>query len=200
MCGTVHHGRASTVGDSRNITSEASSVYERPLQAVTFPQCLDLGMVVLDRRPKGSGLEIASAPCGSRTAERIDRRRRRLPPSRVRLPHGKRELPPREAPTDVTLVLPAAGNHTDVFANRFNLAERTEEGKVMYRRAFVGACLTLVALVAIGMPVAASSTTSAGNTTRAAAAAIRVKATIPVGNHPEAVAANPPHQHHLRGQ
>src|SRR6266511_4187030 len=94
------------------------------------------------------------------------------------------------ADTALTLVLPPAANHTDAFANRLNLAERTREGKAMNRRALVGACLTLVLLVAVGMPATASAAAPARNTTLAAAAAVRVRATIPVSSA-FAVATNP---------
>jgi YVTN family beta-propeller protein len=61
----------------------------------------------------------------------------------------------------------------------------------MYRRTFVGACLTLVLLVAVGMPATASPAAPARDTTLAATAAIKVRTTIPVGTSPFGVAANP---------
>ena len=91
---------------------------------------------------------------------------------------------PRGAWDDAGACLPSAANHTDVFANRLNVVEQTEgEGTVMRRRAFVGACLTLVLLVAVGMPAVASP---------AAPAARKPKVTtIPVGLGPVRVATNP---------
>ena len=53
----------------------------------------------------------------------------------------------------------------------------------MYRRAFVGACLTLVLLVAVGMPAVASPATSAARKPKVT--------TIPVGLGPIRVATNP---------
>jgi YVTN family beta-propeller protein len=88
------------------------------------------------------------------------------------------------AGTILALVLPSAATHTYVLANRLNVAERTEgKGTVMHRRAFVGACLTLVLLVAVGMPAVASPATSAARKPKAT--------TIPVGLGPVRVATNP---------
>jgi hypothetical protein len=53
----------------------------------------------------------------------------------------------------------------------------------MYRRTFVGACLTLVLLVAVGMPAVASPATSAAHKPKVT--------TIPVGQFPGGVATNP---------
>jgi hypothetical protein len=90
-----------------------------------------------------------------------------------------------EAPgTILALVLPSAATHTDVLTNRLNVAERTQvEGAIMHRRAFVGVCLTLVLLVAVGMPAVASPATSAARKPKVT--------TIPVGLGPVRVATNP---------
>ena len=60
----------------------------------------------------------------------------------------------------------------------------------MYRRMFVEACLTVLLLVTVGTPAMASPFTSAGSATQEAAAAARVRATIPVSSA-LVVATNP---------